>query len=99
MTTDNFYFYLQNRQIQTRQTGGQRYNDTFPFSIPLFPACLTAGQALPAHMPNHFPNPSAVQHVYMSAQPIAPFPSAHLSPHVAAHVPTCLLTCLPTREY
>ncbi len=28
MTTDNFYFYLQNRPIQTSQTGGQQYSDT-----------------------------------------------------------------------
>jgi hypothetical protein len=28
MTTDNFCFYLQNRIIQTSQTGGQRYGDT-----------------------------------------------------------------------
>jgi hypothetical protein len=34
MTTDNFCFYLQNRLIQTNQTGGQRYSDTSPFSIP-----------------------------------------------------------------
>jgi len=34
VTTDNFYFYLQNRLFQTSPTGGQRYNDTFPFSIP-----------------------------------------------------------------
>ncbi len=34
MTTDNFYFYLQNRLIQTSQTGGQPYGDTSPFSIP-----------------------------------------------------------------
>ncbi len=27
-------FYLQNRLIQTSQTGGQQYSDTFPFSIP-----------------------------------------------------------------
>ncbi len=33
MTTDLF-FYLQNRLIQTSQTGGQQYNDTSPFSIP-----------------------------------------------------------------
>jgi hypothetical protein len=33
MTTDIF-FYLQNRRIQTSQTRGQRYSDTFPFSIP-----------------------------------------------------------------
>jgi hypothetical protein len=34
MTTDNFCFYLQRRLIQTSQTGGQWYSDTFPFSIP-----------------------------------------------------------------
>ncbi len=30
-----FSFYLQNRLIQTSQTGGQWYIDTFLFSIPL----------------------------------------------------------------
>ncbi len=34
MTIDNFCFYLQNRLIQTSQTGGQWYNDTSPLSIP-----------------------------------------------------------------
>ncbi len=34
MTTDNFSFYLQNRLIQTSQTGGQQNSDTSPFSIP-----------------------------------------------------------------
>jgi hypothetical protein len=34
MTTDNFCFYLQSRPIQTSQTRGQWYSDTFPFSIP-----------------------------------------------------------------
>jgi hypothetical protein len=34
MTTDHFYFYLQNRLIQTSQTGGLQYSDTSPFSIP-----------------------------------------------------------------
>ena len=34
MATNNFCFYLQNRPIQTSQTGGQWYSDTFPFSIP-----------------------------------------------------------------
>ncbi len=34
MATDNFCFFLQNRLIQTSQTGGQRYSDTSPFSIP-----------------------------------------------------------------
>jgi hypothetical protein len=33
MTTDNFCFYLQNRLIQTSQTGGQQYSDSSPFSI------------------------------------------------------------------
>jgi hypothetical protein len=33
MTIDNFCFYLQNRLIQTSQTG-QWYSDTSPFSIP-----------------------------------------------------------------
>jgi hypothetical protein len=34
MTTDNFCFNLQNRLIQTSQTGGQQCCDTSPFSIP-----------------------------------------------------------------
>jgi hypothetical protein len=34
ITTENFCFYLQNRLIQTGQTGGQLYSDTAPFSIP-----------------------------------------------------------------
>jgi hypothetical protein len=34
MTTDRFCFYLQNRLIQTVQTGGQLYSDTSPFSVP-----------------------------------------------------------------
>jgi hypothetical protein len=34
MSTDNFCFYLQNKLIQTSQTGGQRYSDTSLFSIP-----------------------------------------------------------------
>ncbi len=34
MTIDNFCFYLPNRLIQTRKTGGQQYSDTSPFSIP-----------------------------------------------------------------
>jgi hypothetical protein len=34
MATDNFCFYLQNRLIQTSQTGGQWYSDTSPFSLP-----------------------------------------------------------------
>jgi hypothetical protein len=33
MTVDNFCFYLQNRLIQTGQTG-QLYSDTSPFSVP-----------------------------------------------------------------
>jgi hypothetical protein len=34
MATDNICFYLQNRLIQTSQTGGQQNSDTSPFSIP-----------------------------------------------------------------
>ncbi len=34
MATDNFCIYLQNRLIQTSQTGGQWYSGTSPFSIP-----------------------------------------------------------------
>jgi hypothetical protein len=34
MTPDNSCFYLQNRLIQTSQTGGQWYSNTYPFSIP-----------------------------------------------------------------
>ncbi len=34
MTTDNFSFYLQNRVIQTGQTGGQLYSDTSPLVFP-----------------------------------------------------------------
>ncbi len=34
MTNDNFCFYLQNRQIQTSQTGGQRYSDISPLVFP-----------------------------------------------------------------
>jgi hypothetical protein len=41
MTTDNFCLYLQNRLIQTSQTGAQWYSDTFPFSIP-WVQCLSA---------------------------------------------------------
>jgi hypothetical protein len=34
MTTDNCCFYLQNRLIQTTQTGGQWYSDTSPLVFP-----------------------------------------------------------------
>ncbi len=34
MAADNFCFYLQNRLIQIRRTGGQWYSDTSSFSIP-----------------------------------------------------------------
>jgi hypothetical protein len=36
LTTDNFSFHLQNRLIQSSQTGGHLYSDTSPFSIPCF---------------------------------------------------------------
>ena len=38
-----FCFYLQNRLIQTSQTGGQWYSDTSPFSIPCFPPLVFPG--------------------------------------------------------
>jgi hypothetical protein len=34
ITTHNVCFYLQNKLIQTSQTGGQWYSDASPFSIP-----------------------------------------------------------------
>jgi hypothetical protein len=34
MITDNFCCYLQNKLIQTSVTGGLRYSETSPFSIP-----------------------------------------------------------------
>ncbi len=34
MAIDKYYDYLQNRLIQTSQTGGQQYSDTSPFSSP-----------------------------------------------------------------
>jgi hypothetical protein len=34
MTTDNFCFYVQNRLIQTSQTGGQWYSDNSPLVFP-----------------------------------------------------------------
>ncbi len=47
MTTDNFCFYLQNTQSQTSQTGGQRYSDTSPFSIPCLHYKCVIALALP----------------------------------------------------
>ncbi len=44
MTTDNFCFYLQNRLIQTSQTGGQWYSDTSPLSIPCPEYILPSGK-------------------------------------------------------
>ncbi len=38
MTTDHFCFHLENRLIQTSQTGGQLYSDTSPLSIPCMKA-------------------------------------------------------------
>jgi nitric oxide synthase oxygenase domain/subunit len=47
MTTDDFCFYLQNRLIQTGQTGSQWYSDTSPFSFPLnVPLTCTVYQGL-----------------------------------------------------
>jgi len=38
-----FCFYLQNRLIQTGQTGGQQYSNTSPFSVSWFDIHLLAG--------------------------------------------------------
>jgi hypothetical protein len=51
MTTDIFCFYLQNRLIQTSQTGGQWYSDTSPFSIPWSNRCRTLAGSLNLHPP------------------------------------------------
>jgi len=54
MTTDNFCFYLQNRLIQTGQTGGQLYSDTSPFRVPWENLSVNgAGFALVAQWKNH----------------------------------------------
>jgi hypothetical protein len=44
MTADNFCFYLQNRIIQTSQTGGLWYSDTSPLQYSL-PAALLLSYA------------------------------------------------------
>jgi hypothetical protein len=63
MTTEIFCFYWQNRLIQTGQTGGQQYSDTFLFSIPwldpkesLQPSLTFAGKAsfITLHNKCHF---------------------------------------------
>ncbi len=54
MTTDNFCFYLQNRPIQTSQTGGQWYSDTFTFSIPWPRSTRQKGRAAMQKRPQLF---------------------------------------------
>ncbi len=46
MTTDNFCFYLQNRLIQTSQTGGEWYSDTPPNNIPWSMVYLAYNQSI-----------------------------------------------------
>ncbi len=46
MTTAIFCFYLENILIQTSQTGGQRYSDTAPFSIPWLKKSTSLAAAL-----------------------------------------------------
>jgi len=49
----NFCFYLENRLIQTSQTGGQWYSDTSPLSIPcLNRHSLVSYDLLPATLVN-----------------------------------------------
>jgi hypothetical protein len=47
--TDSFSFYLQNRLIQTSQTGGQWYSDTAPFSIPCLSIPHSVSQLVSMH--------------------------------------------------
>jgi hypothetical protein len=46
MAADNFCFYLQNRLIQTSQTGGQWHSDTSPFNIPCSKPVLNSSKSL-----------------------------------------------------
>jgi hypothetical protein len=62
MTTDNFCFYLQNREIQTSQTGGQWYNDTSPFSIPWLNVKILQFQNLSHHKGRHGIQHNDTQH-------------------------------------
>jgi hypothetical protein len=61
MTTEIFCFYLQNRQIQTSQTGGQRYSDTSPFSIPCPIAQKNEGKMPMAAAPAYLAERSGVE--------------------------------------
>jgi hypothetical protein len=54
-SADNFCFYLQRRLIQTSQTGGQQYSDTYPFSIPWL---LTSVQQAAAFLIRRYNHPS-----------------------------------------
>jgi hypothetical protein len=58
MTTDNFCFYLQNRLIQTSQTGGQWYSDTSPFSIP----CVYIFRKIDRYIHTHTPHTHTQTH-------------------------------------
>jgi hypothetical protein len=60
MTTDNFCFYLQNRQIQTSQKGGQQYSYTSPFSIPWL-GHLAWGGGLDFYFPKEYFTPKYQQ--------------------------------------
>jgi len=55
MTTDNFCFYLQNRLIQTSQTGGVQYSDTSAFSIPWLCSYCMLSVMLNVVVPYFFP--------------------------------------------
>ncbi len=56
MMTGNFCFYLQDRLIQTSQTGGQWYSDTSPLEFP-----VRAFQAAPMPLPLNFALPGTAQ--------------------------------------
>jgi hypothetical protein len=58
MTTEIFCFYLQNRLIQTSQTGGLQYNDTPPLVFPCL-TILVRAKNLVLIAPRLFLNPNA----------------------------------------
>ncbi len=75
MTTDNFCFYLQNRLIQTSQTGGQRYSDTSPL---VFPSahCLIEPYPSGPYPTQAYPTRADKSGVFLSGPwPSGPYPS------------------------
>jgi hypothetical protein len=59
-----FCFYLQNRLIQTSQTGGQLYSDTSPFSIPCLMFITLATEQFPLRSSTPMPQQSTRDQFY-----------------------------------